>query len=95
MVLTKIKESGRPILVVMNKTDQVKDKDLLMPHIQWLSEQGDFIGIVPISAKQGKNADIIKDEVHSVCRPVNSTSLKIMSPTVQCVLWPPKLCVKS
>lgn len=64
MVLTKIKESGRPILVVMNKTDQVKDKDLLMPHIQWLSEQGDFIGIVPISAKQGKNVDIIKDEVH-------------------------------
>ncbi|MBE0345859.1 MULTISPECIES: GTPase Era [Pseudoalteromonas] len=64
MVLTKIKDSGRPILVIMNKTDQVKDKDLLMPHIQWLSEQGDFIGIVPISAKQGKNVDMIKEEVH-------------------------------
>ncbi|MEJ6473455.1 GTPase Era [Pseudoalteromonas piscicida] len=64
MVLAKVKDSGRPILVVMNKTDQVKDKDLLMPHIQWLSEQGDFIGIVPISAKQGKNVDMIKEEVH-------------------------------
>ncbi|TMP74910.1 GTPase Era, partial [Pseudoalteromonas phenolica] len=34
MVLAKVKDSGRPILVVMNKTEQVKDKDLLMPHIQ-------------------------------------------------------------
>lgn len=64
MVLAKVKDSGRPILVVMNKTDQVKDKDLLMPHIQWLSEQGGFIGIVPISAKQGKNVDMIREEVH-------------------------------
>ncbi|WP_440055718.1 GTPase Era [Pseudoalteromonas sp. T1lg65] len=68
MVLNKVRDSGRRVLVVMNKTDQVKDKDLIMPHIQWLSEQGNFVGIVPISAKSGKNVDIIKDEVRK-CLP--------------------------
>ena len=59
MVLKKVQESGRPVLVVMNKTDNVKDKEAVLPHIQWLSEQGNFIGIVPISAKSGKNIDLV------------------------------------
>lgn len=63
MVLKKVQESGRPVLVVMNKTDNVKDKEAVLPHIQWLSEQGNFIGIVPISAKSGKNIDLVKKEV--------------------------------
>ncbi|ALU42528.1 MULTISPECIES: GTPase Era [Pseudoalteromonas] len=65
MVLSKVKASGRPVLVVINKSDQVKDKsEALMPHLQWLSEQGDFVGIIPISAKQNRNVDMVKAEVH-------------------------------
>ncbi|MCG7533723.1 GTPase Era [Pseudoalteromonas sp. OOF1S-7] len=65
MVLNKVKESGRPVLVVINKSDQVKDKsEALMPHLQWLSGQGDFVGIIPISAKQNRNVDMVKAEVH-------------------------------
>ncbi|KAF7775084.1 GTP-binding protein Era [Pseudoalteromonas citrea] len=63
MVLTKVMGSGRPVLVVMNKVDQVKDHELVLPHMQWLSEQGDFAGIIPVSAKQGKNIDMVKEEV--------------------------------
>lgn len=63
MVLKKVQDSGRPVLVVMNKTDNVKDKEAVLPHMQWLSEQGSFVGIVPISAKNGKNIDLVKDEV--------------------------------
>ncbi|MEQ3513749.1 GTPase Era [Pseudoalteromonas sp. BZB3] len=63
MVLKKVQDSGRPVLIVMNKTDNVKDKEAVLPHMQWLSEQGDFVGIVPISAKNGKNIDMVKDEV--------------------------------
>jgi GTP-binding protein Era len=47
----------------MNKTDNVKDKEAVLPHMHWLSEQGNFVGIVPISAKNGKNIDLVKDEV--------------------------------
>ncbi|MCF2856270.1 GTPase Era [Pseudoalteromonas sp. SMS1] len=63
MVLNKVKESGRPVLVVMNKSDQVKDKEAILHHMQWLSEQHEFIGIVPVSAKIGKNIDMVKEEV--------------------------------
>ncbi|TMO76957.1 GTPase Era [Pseudoalteromonas aurantia] len=63
MVLKKVMGSGRPVLAVMNKVDQVKDHELVLPHMQWLSEQGDFAGIIPVSAKQGKNIDMVKEEV--------------------------------
>lgn len=65
MVLSKVGSGSTPVLLVMNKTDQVKDKDLILPHIQWLSEKGNFVGIVPISAKQNRNLDLVKKEVRS------------------------------
>ncbi|CCQ10747.1 GTP-binding protein Era [Pseudoalteromonas luteoviolacea B = ATCC 29581] len=63
MVLNKIKGTGHPILLVINKADNVKDKADLIPHVQWLHEKGEFVAIVPISAKNGKNVAIVKDEV--------------------------------
>lgn len=65
MVLKKVKDSGRPVLVVMNKSDQVKEKEEILHHMQWLSEQHEFIGIVPVSAKIGKNIDMVKEEVRN------------------------------
>ena len=66
MVLNKVRQSGRPVLLVMNKIDQVKDRDLVLPHMQFLGEKFDFVGIIPVSAKQGKNIELIKAEVKSV-----------------------------
>ena len=63
MVLNKVRQSGRPVLLVMNKIDQVKDRDLVLPHMQFLGGKFDFVGIMPVSAKQGKNIELIKDEV--------------------------------
>jgi len=63
MVLNKVRQSGRPVLLVMNKIDQVKDRDLVLPHMQFLGGKFDFVAIMPVSAKQGKNIDLIKDEV--------------------------------
>lgn len=65
MVLKKVKDSGRPVLVVMNKSDQVKEKEEILHHMQWLSEQHEFVGIVPVSAKIGKNIDMVKEEVRN------------------------------
>ncbi|MBD1583166.1 GTPase Era [Pseudoalteromonas sp. S16_S37] len=65
MVLNKVKQSGRPVLVVMNKVDQVKVQEDVLKHMQWLSEQGDFVGIVPVSAKQNKNIDLVKEQVRA------------------------------
>ncbi|MGO3422228.1 MAG: GTPase Era, partial [Pseudoalteromonas distincta] len=63
MVLNKVSQSGKPVLLVINKIDQVKDRDLVLPHMKWLSDKFDFVGIMPVSATQGKNVDLIKAEV--------------------------------
>lgn len=64
MVLNKVKASGIPCWMLVNKADNVKDKTELMAHLQWLSEQHEFEHIMPISAKLGKNVDELRELVH-------------------------------
>lgn len=63
LVMTKIQQSGAPCILVVNKTDNVQDKEALLPHLQELAKLYDFKEIVPISAKKGDNLDTIK----SIC----------------------------
>ena len=63
MVLNKIKQSGLESWLLVNKTDNVKDKDELLPHLQWLGQQHEFKHIMPISAKQGKNVEQVRQMV--------------------------------
>ena len=60
MVLTKIKNSGAPCVLVVNKIDNIQDRDSLLPHLQKLGAMHDFADIVPISASKGENVDAIK-----------------------------------
>ncbi len=60
LVLTKIKQSGAPCILVVNKSDNVQDKEELLPHLQKLAKEYDFKEVVPISAKKGHNLAIIK-----------------------------------
>ena len=59
MVLNKLKENKVPVLLAINKVDNVTDKSVLLPHMKFLSEQMDFMDMVPISAESGKNVDTI------------------------------------
>lgn len=63
MVLTKIIQSGVPCWLIMNKSDNVKDKETMMPHLKWLGEQHSFEKIMPISAKNGKNVSQLRELV--------------------------------
>jgi len=60
LVLSKIKKSGSRCILVVNKIDNVQDKELLLPHLQKLGEMHDFSDIVPISAAKGNNVDTIR-----------------------------------
>jgi len=60
LVLTKIKNSGARCILVVNKIDNIQDKDELLPHLQVLGEKHDFCDIVPISAVKGNNVDTIR-----------------------------------
>ncbi|WP_440874385.1 GTPase Era [Thalassotalea sp. PLHSN55] len=60
LVLSKVKKSGAPCILVVNKVDNVQDKEELLPHLQKLASKHDFDTIVPISALKGENVDKIK-----------------------------------
>ncbi|UAY95329.1 GTPase Era [Dickeya dadantii] len=59
MVVNKLRDQKTPVLLAINKVDNVADKTKLLPHIQMLSEKMNFLDVVPISAEKGTNVDII------------------------------------
>ncbi len=63
MVAGKLKDCKAPILLLINKIDNVTDKTQLLPHIQEVSQKINFLDVVPISAEKGEGIDIIKDIV--------------------------------
>ncbi|MGO2498676.1 MAG: GTPase Era [Vibrio litoralis] len=63
MVLNKLRTANFPTILLINKVDNVKDRTEVMTHMQTLSEKMDFVDIIPISAKQGRNTDAIRERV--------------------------------
>ncbi len=63
MVLTKLQKSNFPVVLCVNKVDNVKDRNDVMTHMLELSKKMEFVDVVPISAKQGKNIDVIRKHV--------------------------------
>lgn len=58
MVLNKLRNVKAPIVLAVNKVDNISEKDeVLLPHLKELSTKFDFTQIVPISAKHGTNVD--------------------------------------
>ncbi|MCP5161622.1 MAG: GTPase Era [Hahellaceae bacterium] len=56
-VLEKIKRVSCPVILAVNKVDQIADRAVLLPFIQDMSSKMNFDAIVPLSAKQGHNVD--------------------------------------
>ena len=63
MVLTKVKQSGLPCILVVNKQDKVSNPDDLIAHLQVLQQKHDFDEIIPLSAKQTKQVDRLRELV--------------------------------
>ncbi|MDC9605701.1 GTPase Era [Xenorhabdus griffiniae] len=63
MVVNKLRHLRCPVLLAINKVDNVTDKTLLLPHIGFLSQQMNFLDVVPISAEKGMNVDTIANIV--------------------------------
>jgi len=60
-VLKRVKGLDTPVVLVVNKVDQVADKETLLPLLQDLSGRMDFAAVIPLSALKGKNvADLEK-----------------------------------
>ena len=52
-VLKKILETSAPVILVINKLDNIRHKEKLLPHMNRLADKYNFAQLVPVSAKTG------------------------------------------
>jgi GTP-binding protein Era len=55
-----------PAILVINKSDHMKDKGALMAFAQQVAAKRDFVAIVPVSAKQGFQLDRLEGEIRKL-----------------------------
>ena len=63
-VLKRLKEVKAPVFLVVNKVDRVKEKEVLLPLLQELSEKMAFASVIPLSALKGSNVEELEREVY-------------------------------
>src|SRR5437016_8042876 len=56
-VLDLVRQSQKPALLVLNKSDKLKDKSKLLPLIEVYQQQHDWQAIIPISALMGNQIE--------------------------------------
>ena len=52
-----------PVILVINKVDNMQDKNELLPFIQDISKEREFTAVVPVSAKHDKQLDTLLDAI--------------------------------
>jgi GTP-binding protein Era len=57
LVLQQVQKCTVPVILVINKIDQIQDKERLLPHIQELIDKHVFSDIIPVSALGGHNLE--------------------------------------
>ena len=65
-VLKQLKALSLPIILVVNKIDDVKNKLALLPFIETISSHMDFKKIIPVSAKTGLQVDELEKAIESL-----------------------------
>ncbi|MCB1774258.1 MAG: GTPase Era [Gammaproteobacteria bacterium] len=62
-VLKALAASGAPVICAVNKVDTVTPKEILLPYLQTLSQRHGFAEIIPLSAQQGDNVEVLAESV--------------------------------
>ncbi|GAA3940112.1 GTPase Era [Litoribacillus peritrichatus] len=65
-VLEKVKRSGIPTILAVNKVDWLEDKESLLPFLQEISAKHDFVEMIPLSAKTGRQVDVLQQKVEAL-----------------------------
>jgi GTP-binding protein Era len=63
-VLEKIKEAGSQVICVVNKVDQITDKNKLLPMMARLMDEYSFLDIIPISAINDEGVAELEKLIH-------------------------------
>ena len=62
-VLELIQRSHKPAILLLNKTDKLKDKSALLPLMEWYRNEYEWREIIPISALKEKSIASLPDEI--------------------------------
>ena len=62
-VLELIQRSHKPAILLLNKTDKLKDKSALLPLMDWYRNEYEWREIIPIAALQKKSLQSVPDEM--------------------------------
>lgn len=68
MVLNKLRQVKTPVVLAINKVDNIKNKEDLLPFINELSQKFQFADVVPISAQKGNNLENLQKIVRTSLR---------------------------
>lgn len=63
LALQRVRDSGRPALLVVNKVDQVQPRELVLPYIQLMAQRHSFADVVPVSAHKSDNLETLKQVI--------------------------------
>lgn len=58
--------SNVPCILVINKSDRIKDKAVMMPFAQKVASERDFAAVIPVSAKQRFQLNLLEDEIRKL-----------------------------
>ena len=65
-VLSRLKHTKKPIILLLNKVDRIQEKERLFPYLQKVGEKREFAEIIPISASKEINTDIVIESLLKV-----------------------------
>jgi GTP-binding protein Era len=63
LVAQRLANSNVPVILAINKVDQIENKETLLPHLQHLTNTLNIQDVVPISALQSQNLDRLLDVI--------------------------------
>lgn len=62
-VLEQVKRADCPVILVINKVDQIKDKSNLLPFLETCQHKMEFAEIIPVSALNGTNLEQLENSI--------------------------------
>ena len=96
MVLNRLIVAKKPVILAVNKVDLYKDKEDLLPHLQWLGTHNcSFWKLCRYRQKKAPTSVSCARSCTPSCHLVSSFFRKTILPTARNGSWPQKSCAKS
>ncbi len=63
--ISLLEQCSQPIILVVNKVDRIKNKEVLLPFLEEVSQRLKFAGVLPVSASKGSNVLELEKQIES------------------------------